>query len=98
MRRTTTAVMCAVLVASVAGTASAEQAVVVVGREESPPPVEERPPERPEERLDSSLRLHVGPVAATTGRGSDPGWVWRPTSDGGQSASGSTQTGRAASR
>ena len=73
MRRTTAAVMCAALVTSVAGTARAEQAVVVVGREDSPPPVEERPPERLEERPDSSLRLHVGPVAATTGRGLGPG-------------------------
>ena len=74
MRRTTTAVMCAALVTSVVATASAEQAVVVVGREDAPPPVEERPPERPVEHPDSSsLRLHVGPVAATTGRGLGPG-------------------------
>jgi hypothetical protein len=74
MRRTT-AVMCAVLVSSVTGAARAEQAVVVVGREETPPPppLEERPPARFEDRPDSALRLHVGPVAATTGRGLGPG-------------------------
>lgn len=73
MRRTAAVVMCAVLVSSVAGAARADDAVVVVGRGDSPPPVEERPPERFEERPDSSLRLHVGPVAATTGRGIAPG-------------------------
>jgi len=73
MRKTTAVVMCAVLVTSVAGAARAEQAVVVVGRDESPPPVEEIPPARFDDRPDSALRLHVGPVAATTGRGLGPG-------------------------
>jgi hypothetical protein len=75
MRRTVAAAawMGAVLVSATAGTARADEAVVVVGRGESPRPVEERPPERIDERLDSALRLHVGPVAATTGRGIAPG-------------------------
>lgn len=65
----------AVLVSAMAGTARADEAVVVVGRGESlpPPREEERPPERIDDRLDSALRLHVGPVAATTGRGLAPG-------------------------
>jgi hypothetical protein len=73
MRTTAVAVMCAVLVFAAARAAHADQAVVVVGKSE-PPPVEDRPVEqRPEESADSALRLHVGPVAATTGRGLAPG-------------------------
>lgn len=77
MRRTAAiavASMGAVLLVSVTARARADEAVVVVGRGDPPPPVvEERPPERFDERLDSALRLHVGPVAATTGRGLAPG-------------------------
>ncbi|HEX8793349.1 MAG TPA: hypothetical protein VF765_20540 [Polyangiaceae bacterium] len=77
MRKTAAvaAAMGAVLVACVTGTARADEAVVVVGRDDSPPPPRERerPPERFDERLDSALRLHVGPIAATTGRGLGPG-------------------------
>jgi hypothetical protein len=80
MRRTAAAgaVMGAVLVSAMAmaAEARADEAVVVVGRGESapPPPCEEdRPPARIDDRLDSGLRLHVGPIAATTGRGIAPG-------------------------
>ncbi len=72
MRRTAAiavAAMSAVLLVTVTAAAHADEAVVVVGRSEPPPPVEERPPERFDDRLDSALRLHVGPIAATTGRG-----------------------------
>lgn len=72
MLRTAVAVVCALLVTSLAAAARAEQAVVVVGRDEPPPP----PPPgdvTPEARTASALRLHVGPVAATTGRGLAPG-------------------------